>query len=77
MKTDYPPTGPRRRSEYFADGSALVAVEGGGILLIESQPQYKTPQLKGKRVKPNRRNQPHVLAARNNKFSQNPHKQQP
>ena len=63
MKTTYPMTGPRRRSKFFADGSALVAVKGGGTFLIESQPQYKTAGPKAKTGKPRRRRLPNVLTA--------------
>ena len=63
MKTTYRKNGPRRQSKFFADGSALVAVKGGGTLLIESQPQYKTAGSKDKSAKPRRRRPPNVLTA--------------
>ena len=52
MKTTYPYTSPHRRSKYFADGSALVAVKGGGTLLIENRAQYKATGPKSNAVKP-------------------------
>lgn len=55
MKITYPKNGPRRRSKFFADGSALVAVKGGGTLLIESQPQYEVAGLKANPGEPRRR----------------------
>jgi len=55
MKTNHPYTPPRRRSHFFPDGSGMIAVKGGGTLLVESQPQYAVADLKGKASKPRRR----------------------
>ena len=62
VKPAYPKTSPRRRTKYFADGSALVAIKGGGTLFVESQPQYEVVGLKAKTGKPRpRRVQPLAL----------------
>jgi hypothetical protein len=53
--TTYPENSPRRRSKFFPDGSAIIAVKGGGTLLVESQPQYEAVDMKAKTSKPRRR----------------------
>ena len=58
MKNTQPYTMPRRRSKYFPDGSAIIAVKGGGTLLVESQPQYEVAGLKAKTGKSRRRRIP-------------------
>jgi hypothetical protein len=63
MKTVYLKTAPRRRSKYFADGSALVAVSEGGTVLIEIQTQYKVVDLQFKPAKPRHRHRSYALAA--------------
>jgi hypothetical protein len=61
MKTPLPKASPRRRSKFYADGSALVAVEGAGTLLIESQTGYKRAGSKGRDAKQRRQHLSNVL----------------